>query len=66
MIGCSGKPDESQCQFECEMTLGNGNEVFEDLLRVNNKYTVFLFTVRPIKLWKWKTTVRLDYMICAV
>ncbi|XP_023348717.1 violaxanthin de-epoxidase, chloroplastic [Eurytemora carolleeae] len=33
MIGCSGKPDESQCQFECEMTLGNGNEVFEDLLR---------------------------------
>ena len=42
MIGCSGKPDESQCQFECEMTLGNGNEVFEDLLRVNNKYTVFL------------------------
>jgi violaxanthin de-epoxidase len=33
MTGCDGKPDESQCQFECEMTIGNGNDVFEDLLR---------------------------------
>jgi len=32
MAGCSGRPDESQCQFECEMTLGNGNEPFQKLL----------------------------------
>jgi len=33
MMGCSGQPDESQCQFECEMTIGNGNEKFEAMLR---------------------------------
>jgi len=33
MIGCTGRPDEAQCQFECEMTTGNGNDTFEDLLR---------------------------------
>merc|ERR1719347_1814570 len=33
MAGCSGKPDEAQCQFECEMTIGNGNAAFIDLLQ---------------------------------
>jgi len=30
---CSGRPDEAQCQFECEMTIGNGNEAFISLLQ---------------------------------
>jgi len=33
MQGCSGRPDESQCQFECEMTIGFGNPAFENLIR---------------------------------
>jgi len=31
--GCVGRPDESPCQFECETTLGNGNQKFESLLQ---------------------------------
>jgi len=27
-----GRPDVAQCQFECEMTIGKGNEHFENLL----------------------------------
>ena len=34
MIDCSGLPDEANCQYECEMTLGAGNEKFEALLQV--------------------------------
>ena len=33
MIGCDGRPDQSQCQFECEMTLGLDNQPFINLLR---------------------------------
>jgi hypothetical protein len=33
LTDCEGQEDEMQCQFECEMTLGNGNEHFENLLR---------------------------------
>ena len=33
MVGCDGKPDQAQCQFECEMTTGNGNEAFISLLQ---------------------------------
>ena len=33
MIGCEGRPDVSQCQFECEMTLGINNDVFVTLLQ---------------------------------
>ena len=47
-MDCSGKPDESQCQFECEMTIGNGNEKFEALLRVCMIYwtsTTFITTL---------------------
>ena len=33
MIGCDGRPDQSQCQFECEMTLGLENQPFINLLR---------------------------------
>jgi len=33
MIDCSGLPDEANCQYECEMTLGAGNEKFEALLQ---------------------------------
>jgi len=32
IVGCQGKPDEAQCQFDCEMTIGNGNEAFQNLL----------------------------------
>ena len=35
MIDCSGLPDEANCQYECEMTLGAGNEKFEALLQVH-------------------------------
>ena len=33
MVDCEGRPDTSQCQFECEMTLGLNNEQFISLLR---------------------------------
>ena len=33
MIGCEGEPDVSQCQFECEMTLGINSEVFVTLMQ---------------------------------
>lgn len=33
MVECEGRPDTSQCQFECEMTLGLNNEQFISLLR---------------------------------
>jgi len=33
MLECEGRPDLSQCQFECEMTLGINNEPFENLLQ---------------------------------
>ena len=32
MAGCSGEADEAQCQFECEMTIG---EFVNDLLFVH-------------------------------
>ena len=32
-----GRPDVAQCQFECEMTIGKGNEHFENLLDVSKK-----------------------------
>ena len=38
MLDCEGREDELQCQFECEMTLGNGNEAFENLLRVSEHF----------------------------
>jgi len=38
MAGCSGKPDEAQCQFECEMTIGNGNAAFIELLQCMAKH----------------------------
>ena len=33
MVGCEDRPDVSQCQFECEMTLGINNDVFVTLLQ---------------------------------
>jgi len=33
MTDCEGRPDQAQCQFECEMTLGINNEVFIRLLQ---------------------------------
>jgi len=33
MASCSGKPDEAQCQFECEMTVGIDNEPFLALIQ---------------------------------
>jgi len=41
MMGCEGEPDVSQCQFECEMTLGQGNEPFENLLNCMAKNDCF-------------------------
>ena len=38
MVSCTGQPDESQCQFNCEMSIGQGNEAFENLLRVSGAY----------------------------
>lgn len=38
MAGCSGRPDEAQCQFECEMTVGNGNAAFIALLQCMAKH----------------------------
>ncbi len=35
MVDCTGKPDESQCQFNCEMSIGQGNEAFGNLLKVS-------------------------------
>jgi len=41
MTGCEGRPDVSQCQFECEMTLGLNNEVFITLLRCMAEHDCF-------------------------
>ena len=35
MQECDGRPDEFQCQFTCEMTLGMDNEHFSDLINVS-------------------------------
>ena len=42
MVGCEGRPDVSQCQFECEMTLGLNNEVFITLLRCMAEWVLIL------------------------
>jgi len=41
MQECDGRPDEFQCQFTCEMTLGMDNEHFSDLINCMAKNDCF-------------------------
>merc|ERR1719348_1204658 len=41
MQDCEGRPDVAQCQFECEMTIGQGNEAFQHLLECMSKNECF-------------------------